>query len=93
MDVMIGIKYLAYFPKLVSSLPCGLAIYESQIKSLCGRQGMVGGPHRSWAHAEERIEFTSSFAFLTAELRAYRSQASALDQVFFMVEPEELCKP
>ena len=92
-DVMIGIKYLAYFPELVFSLPCGLAIYESRIRTLCGRRGVIGGPHRSWAHAEERIEFMSSFAFLAAELRAYRAQAAVLGQVMFEASPEETCKP
>ena len=92
-DVMVGIKYLAYFPELIFSLPSGLAIYESQIKSLCGSRGVIGGPHHSWAHAEERIEFMSSFAFLSAELRAYRAQANALDMGIFVAGPEGVDKP
>ena len=92
-DVMIGIKYLAYYPELVFSLPSGLAIYESQIKTLCGRRGVIGGPHRSWEHAEEKVKFMSSFAFLTAELRAYRAQASALDQHIFGAWPDMSSKP
>ena len=92
-DVMVGIKYLAYFPELVFSLPSGLAIYESQIRSLCGSRGVIGGPHHSWAHAEDRIEFMSSFAFLSAELRAYRAQANALEQGIFVAGPEEVDKP
>ena len=92
-DIMVGIKYLAYYPELVFSLPSGLAIYESRIKSLCGSRGVIGGPHRSWRHAEERIEFMSSFAFLAAELRAYRAQANALDGGLVEAMQEEWMKP
>ena len=81
-DVMVGIKYLAYFPELVLSLPSGLAIFESKIRSKCGRRGVLGGPHRSWAHAAEQIEYMSAYAFLTAELRAYQVQAQALGPVW-----------
>ena len=78
-DVMVGIKYLAFFPELVFSLPSGLGIFESRFRSLCGRRGVIGGPHHSWAHATEQIEYMSAYAFLLAELRAYQAQASALD--------------
>ena len=86
-DVMVGIKYLAYFPELVFSLPSGLAIYESRIKTTCGRRGIIGGPHSSWAHAEQQIEFMSSFAFLSAEIRAYQAQAQALSDPVFVANP------
>ena len=92
-DVMVGIKYLAYYPELVFSLPSGLAIYESQLRSLCGNKGVIGGPHHSWRHAEERIEFMSSFAFLAAELRAYRAQANVLGGCLVEAVPEEVTKP
>ena len=67
-DVMVGIKYLAFFPELVFTLPSGLAIYESQIRTVCGRRGVIGGPHKSWAHAEERIEFMSSLIIFLKEI-------------------------
>ena len=78
-DVMVGIKYLSYFPELVFSLPSGLSIFESKFRTMCGRRGVLGGPHSSWEHATQRIEYMSAYAFLAAELRAYRSQAAALD--------------
>ena len=78
-DVMVGIKYLSYFPELIFSLPSGLSIFESKFRTMCGRRGVLGGPHSSWSHASERIEYMSAYAFLAAELRAYRSQASVLD--------------
>ena len=92
-DVMVGIKYLAYFPELVFSLPSGLAIYETRIRTMCGRRGVIGGPHSSWAYAEEQIEFMSSFAFLSAEIRAYRAQANALDEAIFLASPDQPDKP
>ena len=78
-DVMVGIKYLSHFPELIFSLPNGLSIFESKFRTMCGRRGVLGGPHSSWSHATERIEYMSAYAFLAAELRAYRSQASALE--------------
>ena len=78
-DVMKGIKYLSYFPELVFSLPSGLSIFESKIRTQCGRRGVLGGPHSSWTHAKARIEYMSAYEFLAAELRAYHAQASVLD--------------
>lgn len=92
-DVMIGIKYLAFFPELVFSLPSGLAIFESKFRSMCGRRGIIGGPHHSWTHASERIEYMSAYAFLTAELRAYQAQARALDVPLISVPSSHLIKP
>ena len=92
-DVMIGIKYLSYFPELVFSLPSGLSIFESRFRTMCGRRGVLGGPHSSWTHAAERIEYMSAYAFLSAELRAYRSQANALDVGWLALPEDNADKP
>ena len=92
-DVMVGIKYLAHFPELVFSLPSGLAIFETKIRTMCGRRGVIGGPHRSWAHASTQIEYMSAYAFLSAELRAYQAQAAALDVGWGAWDVGGSCKP
>ena len=78
-DFMVGIKYLRFFPVLNFSLPSGLSIYTAQIRTLCGNQGVIGGPHSSWNHAAAQMEYMSPFSFLSAELRAYRAHANALE--------------
>ena len=45
-DIMIGIRYLRYFPELICKLPTGLSIYQSQFENFDGTRGVVGGPHR-----------------------------------------------
>ena len=43
-DILIGIKYLKYFPKKVFQLESGLGIYESVFNTSDGYTGVVGGP-------------------------------------------------
>ena len=69
-DVMIGIKYLKYYPVLVFSLPSGLAVYRARLQSASGRQAILGGPHAAWAWAIERAGHMNPRAFLTQEARA-----------------------
>ena len=75
-DVMIGIQYLYFFPTLLFTLPSGLSIYETKIKTLSGHKGILGGPHSSWSHASTNT--LSPQAFMSAELRAYRAQVKVL---------------
>ena len=75
-DVMIGIQYLYFFPHLLFTLPSGLSIYETKIKTLSGHRGVLGGPHSSWSHASTNT--MSPRAFMSAELRAYQVQARVL---------------
>ena len=48
-DIMIGIKYLKYFPKEIHKLPNGLTIYEAMFKNCDGSLGVVAGPHQSFS--------------------------------------------
>ena len=45
-DLMIGVRYLKYFPKEVFSLPSGLTLYESKFLNADGSRGILAGPHR-----------------------------------------------
>ena len=49
-DIMIGSKYLRYYPKQKFSLESGLTIYESPFLSTDGSQGVVCGPHPSFIY-------------------------------------------
>ena len=81
-DILIGIQYNTYFPKVIFTLPCGLAIYESRLKAPGGFQGVLGGPHQSWAQATSSAQVLNPRTFFSSELRAYRSQSNALKSLF-----------
>jgi hypothetical protein len=53
-DVIIGIKYLKHYPKLLLTLPSGLSICRAKLLSASGHQAVLGGPHaaRALAHAQ-----------------------------------------
>jgi hypothetical protein len=44
-DLLIGIRYLKYYPILTFCLPSGLAVYTAQLQSASGNQAVLGGPH------------------------------------------------
>jgi len=90
-DVILGIRYLKYYPKLVFSLPSGLGVYRAQFKSASGHQAVLGGPHAAWSMATEAAGHMSARAYLTQEARAWCVQESwvRLNQKLFSELPEE----
>ena len=54
-DLMIGIKYLKYFPKAVYELPSGLTIYECVFANPDGSRGVIGGPLR-WKSSNDNVK-------------------------------------
>ena len=82
-DLMIGIKYNQYFPKLLFMLPSGLGIYEAQFQTVSGRLGVLGGTHESWGAAMTKAHFLGPTAFFTAEVRA---QQSTVKNLYFIDE-------
>ena len=54
-DLMIGIKYLKYFPESIFQLPNGLTIYKSIFRNSNGSRGVVGGPHRVFKEVEMQM--------------------------------------
>ena len=52
-DIMVGIKYLKYFPEAVYKLPSVLTIYKSSFISTDGTRGVVGGPHHVFIQIEK----------------------------------------
>ena len=91
-DVMIGIKYLKYYPVLVFSLPSGLAVYRARLQSASGRQAILGGPHAAWAWAIERAGHMNPRAFLTQEARAWCVEATWVNMSsgLLLAEQEEM---
>ena len=53
-DLMVGVKYLKYFPECVCRLPTGLTFYKSQFVSPDGSRGGVGGPHQVFKQIEKQ---------------------------------------
>lgn len=77
-DLMIGIRYLKYYPKPVYSLPSGLTVYKAVFEGVGGLQGVLGGVHRSWRQALESAQTLGYQAYVTAEYRAYSVECSTL---------------
>ena len=54
-DILIGSKYLRYFPKLIYEHESGLRVLESVFTSPCGSRGVVEGPHPSFSEVERQF--------------------------------------
>ena len=87
-DIMVGIRYIKHFPKLLFTLPSGLALYESQIAASDGKNLVFGGPHPSWNHASVQINLHSAQMFFSKEMRAYYHGHMVLTTPMALPEPE-----
>ena len=67
-DIMLGIRYIVYFPKLIFNLPHGLGVYKSVFKGPGGHQGVLGGPHQAWLEAVEASNFMGASTYLSSEM-------------------------
>ena len=45
-DILIGSRYLRYFPKIVHRFETGLSVFESFFKNTDGSRGVLNGPHQ-----------------------------------------------
>lgn len=77
-DVMIGIQYNMYHPKLLHCLPSGLEIRRSPLKGFNNHQAVLAGPHPVWKAVADASNFMGPGAYLTAEFRAYRMECDSL---------------
>ena len=92
-DILIGIKYLKYFPEQVFKLESGLAIYESAFRSACGTTGIVGGPHPKFSEIEKEMRglHVGDTAYFTTPVLVCRSSwrlANSLPLLGFNLKPE-----
>lgn len=69
-DIMLGIRYNAYFPELVHAMPSGLAIYRLKFLTPDGNYGILGGPHAAW---QSMIDTNNVCMYLTTEALAFRN--------------------
>ena len=76
--IMLGQRYLKYFPQRVFSLPNGLEIYRAQFVTPDGNYGCLGGPWAGWKNSIDIVNSMTPRDYLTMELRAYFMQASTL---------------
>ena len=88
-NVMIGIRYLKYFPVLKFSLNCGLSVYEGMLKAENDCYGVLGGSHKSWRHANDSAQFMSPRVFFTSEIKAYRVESRTLTHLYHELHHEE----
>lgn len=52
-DMMIGISYFRYYPKLIFQSESGLTIFKSVFRSSDGTTGVIGGPHESFSRVHD----------------------------------------
>ena len=72
--IMLGSKYLKYFPEHIFSLPGGLGVYKTKFKTPDGFQGCLGGPWAGWKDTMEAMHGLSPRDYLTWEARVYHMQ-------------------
>jgi hypothetical protein len=77
-DLMIGIKYAKYYPKLLLTLPSGLSLYQSKLKGYGGFQGVLGGPHNVWKNVMSSSNLMGPGCYLSSEFRAYKCHTDSL---------------
>ena len=70
-DIILGIKYLKYFPEPVFNLPSGLSVHRAVLKSASGCQAILGGPHAAWTEAIQQSQHMNPRVYFTAEARAW----------------------
>lgn len=91
-DVMIGIRYNRYFPKLLFSLPSGLSIYRSVLNTRSTKMGVLGGPHPIWKQALAHSHLLGPRMYLTNEMKAYYAQSAALHSHLSFPGPISSCE-
>ena len=75
-DIMIGSKYLRYFPREIFRTDSGLTIYESAFKSSDGSRGVVCGPHESFNSVPKPVGWCKT-SFYSQEYLQYRMMCHA----------------
>ena len=71
-DIMLGIKYLRYYPEKLFQLPSGLTIYRLWFKNANGTRGDVGGPHKVFTEIESRYHMNVT-TFLSDQHKLFKA--------------------
>ena len=80
-DIMIGSKYMRYFPKSKFICKSGLTIYESPFLSSDGSRGVVCGPHKSFNSIPKPVGWCKT-SFYTNEYLQYKAQCQMNELMF-----------
>ena len=64
-DILLGIKYLKYFPKKVFELENGLGIYESVFRGPDETRGILAGPHKEFSKGAQGAHMNKVAYFST----------------------------
>ena len=81
-DLMVGIRYIKYHPKLLYMLPSGLGVYKSRFAAPRGETCILGGPHPSWERCREASNYLGPHTFFSSEMRAYYFACTTVNHVF-----------
>ena len=73
-DIMIGIKYMKYFPKEAYRLPSGLAIHESLFINFDGSKGVVAGPHPVFSEVAKNMQSHVNQPLFSYQVMEYRRE-------------------
>ena len=80
-DIMIGIRYTKYFPRLIHQTDTGLAIYKSMFSTDGGPAvGVIGGPHPCW-NTEVDSNHVSVRQYFSREATVYSDFLTFEDEV------------
>jgi hypothetical protein len=85
-DLMLGIRYLKYYPELLFILPSGLGVYKSQIAAPRDEVLVLGGPHPCWRKCAEDCNLIGPYSFFSSEYRAYSFACSTIRHVLPCIE-------
>ena len=77
-DILIGMKYFKYFPKLLFYLPSGLSVFKAMFKSASNNQAILGGTSALWKQAAETAHSLGPAAFFLSEIKAYKNHCETL---------------
>ena len=77
-DVMFGIKYLAFHPTPVLTLPSGLTLFKSKLHCPSNQMGIIGGPQPAWERTRTAVSTMGASQYLAAEIRAVVATDRAL---------------
>ena len=92
-DILIGMKYFKYFPKLLFYLPSGLSVFKAVFKSASKNQAILGGTSNLWKQAAESAHSLGPSAFFLSEMRAYRHHCNTLmDASSVLHKPATSCE-
>ena len=93
-DIMIGIKYNRYLPRMIHQLESGLAVYRSSFQGIEGSTAVIGGPHPIISQIEREHSQRNNFAvnstnnYLSAQLKLYLDGYDIAPDLRLAVKPE-----